>query len=249
MEAFIMPILIVIVTVVAIVALMANNKAGGSSHGQISGLIEQAMLAKQSSDFEQSAMLYSRALDLIDNMKSIDESLLSECLVTYSTVLDRQGKRKESEIHRNRLLSIWNNALASGNEDLLSEVDYLCINAEFGAQTIDVANYYERLLALREKTKPQSGDVFINTVVIYSRLMRSLGETQIADDLEAHADGLRQGGKNARQTDAPELDNSNFETKEADPVDIANADLPNHVKAEDDSCQNDSLDENNTQSS
>lgn len=193
MEAYIMPGLIVLATIVAVIALAANYKAGGSSADQIRGLIEQALLAKQSSDFEQSQMLYERALSLIDDMRVVDETLLSECLVNYATVLDRLGKRGQSEQHRKRLLAIWNTALESGNEDLLTEVDYLCINAEFGSQTALVASYYERLLALREKTKPHTGDIFINTVVIYSRLMRSLGEKDIAEDLEAHAEKLRQG--------------------------------------------------------
>ena len=91
---------------------------------------------------------------------------------------------------------MWNRALEEGNSTLCVEIDYLCTNAEFGAQTQEVANYYERLLALREKTHSANSAVFINTVVIYARLMRTLGETDIAQDLEAHAQSLREGGSN-----------------------------------------------------
>ena len=196
LQPFLLPALILIVFIVTILALKSNYEAGGSSRTQITGLIESAALAKNSSDWEQASMLYSRALDLIDNMRSLDESLLSECLVNYATALDRSGKRLEAESQRKRLIDIWMKGLERGDSDLMTEVDYLCTNAEFGAQTMDVANYYEKLLAAREKTHSPNSDTFINTVVIYSRLMRTLGENEIADKLQDHADNLRKGGSN-----------------------------------------------------
>ena len=204
MEAYIMPALIAIVTLVAVLALAANARASEPAHSQIAGLLQSASLARGSGDHGQSAMLYERALGLIDSMKKVDESLLSECLVNYSDVLDKSGERRKAEEHRKRLLAIWNSALASGDADLMTEVDYLCANATFGAQTADVANYYERLLAAREKTHSPNSEVFINTVVIYARLMRSLGEKAIADQLEQHAENLRAGGANQIEVDSDE---------------------------------------------
>lgn len=202
LQPFLLPALIIIMFILAFFFWKKDYAAGGSSDTQIAGLIESAALARNNSDWQQASMLYSRALDLIDNMRTIDESRLSECLVHYSTVLDRSGERQEAEKQRKRLISIWNGALDRGDSDLMTEVDYLCTNAEFGAQTMDVANYYERLLAAREKTHSPNSDVFINTVVIYARLMRTLGEKQIADDLEAHAQNLRDGGSNVIKPDA-----------------------------------------------
>lgn len=196
MEAYIMPALIVFVTVVAVAALVLNSRAGDASQTQISGILQSASLARSSADYEQSNMLYERALNLIESARVVDESMLSECLVNYSDSLDKSGQRAKAEESRKRLLAIWNNALDTGNSELMTEVDYLCSNATFGAQTREVADYYERLLAAREKTHSPNSDVFINTVVIYARLMRTLGEKEIADDLEAHADNLRKGGDN-----------------------------------------------------
>lgn len=204
MEAYIMPALIAIVTIVAVVALAANARASDPAHSQIANLLQSASLARGSADHGQAAILYARALSLIDSMRKTDESLLSECLVNYSDVLDKTGERHKAEEHRKRLLAIWNNALASGDADLMTEVDYLCANATFGAQTADVANYYERLLAAREKTHSPNSEVFINTVVIYARLMRSLGEKDIADQLEQHAANLRAGGANQIEVDSNE---------------------------------------------
>lgn len=202
-----MPALILVVTVLAVAAMALNSKGGDASQTQISGLLQSASLARNSGDYEQAAMLYERALSLIESARRVDESLLSECLVNFADVLDKAGERAKAEGHRKRLLAIWNNALDSGNSELMTEVDYLCSNATFGAQTKDVADYYERLLAAREKTHAPGSDVFINTVVIYARLMRALGEKEIASDLEAHAENLRKGGGNTLENSpAPEVD-------------------------------------------
>jgi len=181
-------------TLLAIILWQANARQGSASPAQIQSSLASAALARKSGDHEQAIMLYERALALIEAQSTVDKSYLSACLVSYAESLDRTGKIKEARDVRSRLMSLWNSALEDKDIELMTEVDYLCTSADFGSATSDVANYYERLLAFREKAYSHKSDIFINTVVIYAGLMRRLGEKEIADDLEAHAEKLRKGG-------------------------------------------------------
>ncbi|MGE0263444.1 MAG: tetratricopeptide repeat protein [Candidatus Obscuribacterales bacterium] len=181
-------------TLLAIIFWQANSRQGSVSPAQIQSSLSGAALARKNGDHEQAVMLYERALSLIEGQSPVDKSYLSACLVSYAESLDRTGSIKEARDVRTRLMSLWNSALEEKDIDLMTEVDYLCTSAEFGSATRDVADYYERLLAFREKAYSHKSDIFINTVVIYAGLMRRLGEKEIADDLEAHAEKLRKGG-------------------------------------------------------
>ena len=153
-----------------------------------------AHIARQRGDHEQAEMLYKRAIETIDSSSDKEESLLCSALNGRAESLDRVGKRAEAEQLRTRMVSIFQSAIDKRRDEFLMDIDYLCTNAEFGSSTSEVANFYEKLLAYREKTVPQTSDVFINTVTIYSRLLRTLGEQSMADELDAHAAKLRQGG-------------------------------------------------------
>lgn len=183
-----------LLTVVTVYLFVVNSRQQVVSASQIQSSLSAAALAKQSSDFAQAIMLYERARDLIESGKPVDRSLLSACLVSYGVCLERTGQSKEARDVRSRLIDIWNQALQERDTQLMTEIDYLCSNAEFGSATIEVAQYYERVLAFRETAFSHSSDIFINTVVIYANLMRRLGEKDIADDLERHAEQLRKGG-------------------------------------------------------
>lgn len=187
--------------------LMYLNK-GGSSAGKLeqarlNGILSSAALAKSGADWSQALFLYEQAISVIDGERETDESLLIGALQNAAECQERIGKFTEAKELRTRLLSIFESALNNARADFLTDIDYLCSTADFGASTVDVADFYERLLAFREKTLPQTHSDFINTVVIYSRLMRRLGEKEIADDLEAHAEQLRSGGSAKINVNSP----------------------------------------------
>lgn len=187
--------------------LMYLNK-GGSSAGKLeqarlNGILSSAALAKSGADWSQALFLYEQAISVIDGERETDESLLIGALQNAAECQERIGKFTEAKELRTRLLSIFESALNNARTDFLTDIDYLCSTADFGASTVDVADFYERLLAFREKTLPQTHSDFINTVVIYSRLMRRLGEKEIADDLEAHAEQLRSGGSAKINVNSP----------------------------------------------
>lgn len=187
----------VFLTLLALLLMYLNK--GGSSAGRldqarINGILSSAALAKGRQDWSQALLLYEQAIGVIDGEKVTDESLLIGALQSAAECYERLGKITEAKEQRTRLLSIFESALNNSRTDFLTDIDYLCSTADFGVSTVDVANFYERLLAFREKTLAPTHSDFINTIVIYSRLMRKLGEKEIADDLEAHAEQLRSGG-------------------------------------------------------
>lgn len=187
----------VVLTLLALLLMYLNK--GGSSAGRleqarINGILSSAALAKGRQDWPQALLLYEQAVSVIDADKEADESLLIGALQSAAECQEKLGKFNEAKQYRTRLLAIFESALNNARTDFLTDIDYLCSTADFGNSTVDVANFYERLLAFREKTLPQTHSDFINTIVIYSRLMRRLGEKEIADDLEAHAEQLRSGG-------------------------------------------------------
>lgn len=187
-------IALVVLTLLAVGLVLMNSRGGKTSGAQVQGLMSSAAQAKSRGDHTQAEMLYQRAVAELDSDRNPDESLLSTALNGQADALERIGQRAQAEQCRNRMLSIFQSALDNRRADFLVDIDYLCSNAEFGSSTAQVAAFYEKLLAYREKTTSPNSDEFINTVVIYSRLMRTLGEKQIADDLDAHAEKLRGGG-------------------------------------------------------
>lgn len=187
----------VVLTLLALLLMYLNK--GGSSAGRleqarINGILSSAALAKSRQDWSQALFLYEQAIGVIDGEKETDEALLIGALQSAAECYEKLAKFTEAKQQRTRLISIFESALNNSRIDFLTDIDYLCSTADFGNSTVDVANFYEKLLAFREKTLAPTDSDFINTIVIYSRLMRKLGEKEIADDLEAHAEQLRSGG-------------------------------------------------------
>lgn len=186
-------VIVLAVVLVAVVAVLLFSRRKVDT-AALQRQLSDAHIARQRGDHEQAEILYKRAIETIDSGAEKDESLLCTALNGRAESLERVGKRSEAEQLRTRMVSIFQSAIDKRRDEFLMDIDYLCTNAEFGSSTSEVANFYERLLAYREKTVPQTSDVFINTVTIYSRLLRSLGEQSMADELDAHAAKLRQGG-------------------------------------------------------
>lgn len=188
----------VFVILIGLILLLLRSSSGDSASAEkeIRSVLERAALLKSGGDLDQSEVLYERVLSLLDARSKPDEALVCGTLQALAEVEEKSGKVREAREHRSRMIGLWREALSNGREDFLIEIDLMCLNAEFGASTRDVADYYEKLLAHREKTANPNSPVFVNTVVIYSRLLRRLGEDQLADDLEHHAEKLRRGGDN-----------------------------------------------------
>ena len=194
MDLMIYGVVFLVLTVSVFVLLKMNSPAKSGDESKIQGVLSSAALAKRSGDHEQAAMLYERAIQELDAAPKTDEALLCTALVGRAQSLERSGNRKEAQQSINRVLSIWQSALEAGRVDFLTDVDYLATTGDFGSSTADVARFYETVLAFREKRVPPHSDEFINTVVIYAKLNRTLGETAIAEQLEQHAAQLRAGG-------------------------------------------------------
>lgn len=184
----------VVLTLSVVVLLKLNSPGKAGDDPKIQGVLASAALAKRSGDHEQAAMLYERAISELDAAHKTDEALLCTALVGRAESLERLGKRKDAQQLVGRVVSIWQSALAAGRADFLTDVDYLAMNGDFGSSTADIARFYETVLAFREKRFPPHSAEFINTVVIYAKLNRTLGETALAEQLEQHAEKLRQGG-------------------------------------------------------
>ena len=180
---------------IALIFIFGRSAGGGGipRDSEVRSMIESALLSRRSGDLPQAEMQYERALSLLDKSGEPDQALLCCTLKGMAEILERNGKFVQAKAHRDRLVEIWNRALSQKQDDFLIEIDFMCLDSEFGASTKEVADYYERVLAYREKTTPPTSTVFNNTIVIYSRLLRRLGENEIADQLEEHAKKLQEG--------------------------------------------------------
>lgn len=194
MDLMIYGVVFVVLTVSVLVLLKLNSPEKHSDDAKIQSLLASASLAKRNGDHEQSAMLFDRSISELDSANKTDEALLCTALVGRAESLERLGKRKDAQQLIGRVLSIWQSALNAGRVDFLTDVDYLCSNGDFGSSTVDVARFYETVLAFREKRLPPQNPEFINTIVIYAKLNRVLGENDLAQQLENHAEKLRHGG-------------------------------------------------------
>jgi hypothetical protein len=194
MDLMMYGVVFLVLTLSVVVLLKLNSPARGSDDQKIQGMLASAALAKRNGDHQQSAMLYEQAIGSLDAAHKTDEALLCTALAGRAESLERLGERKASQQLIGRVISIWQSALAAGRVDFLTDVDYLATNADFGSSTAEVARFYETVLAYREKRVPPHSSEFINTVVIYAKLNRTLGETALAEQLEQHAEKLRHGG-------------------------------------------------------
>lgn len=185
---------LIILSLLALMLLNKNRSAGVSNPTQIQSLLSSAQLAKTRGDVENARMLYESAVSQLESSYKPDESLLCTSLEHLAELYERNGDWNRARELRGRMLSIFESALSKERVDFFTDIDYLCTHADFGVSTRDVATFYEKLLAYREKKLPPRSTEFINTIVIYAKLMRALGEKQVADDLEQHAEKLRKGG-------------------------------------------------------
>ncbi len=183
---------------VLLIFIFARSTGGGGNikEAEVRSMIESALLSKRNGDLSQAEVQYGRALSLLESASDVDQALLCCTLKGMAEIVEKSGKISEAKAYRERMVEIWNRALNQRQDDFLIEIDFMCLESEFGASTKEVADYYEKLLAYREKTTDPKSSVFNNTIIIYSRLMRRLGEDEIADQLEEHAKGLQEGGSN-----------------------------------------------------
>ena len=193
MDLVIYGVAFLVLTVAAVVLVMQNSRAGSKDDSKVQSLLSTAAVAKSRGDLAQAAMLYEIAIAVLDASEKTDESLLCTTLVGQAECLEKSGKWNEAKALRNRLIAIWQSALDARRIEFFTDIDYLCSNGDFGASTQEIAQFYEKLLAYREKNVSQYSPEFINTIVIYAKLMRTLGEKRTADSLEQHAQKLRKG--------------------------------------------------------
>jgi hypothetical protein len=199
------PIQIVVYSFVTLAILVGvfflfGRRGPSSEDPKLQGLLASAAMAKRSGDHQQAAMLYERAISELESAHKVDEALLCTALVGAAESLERTGGRKEASQLISRVVSIWETALNAGRVDFMTDVDYLCMDGNFGSSTADVARFYETVLAFREQRLPPNSPEFINTIVIYAKLNRTLGEKEIAEQLEQHAEKLRHGGSSVVET-------------------------------------------------
>ncbi len=163
----------------------------GSSEKEVDQVLSSGLLYKSKGDHVQAEVYFEQVLSNLDKVVNPDMARLSSCLVNLAEVQEQLGKPQDAKRTRQQALDAWNHVLEQGRLDQLIDIDYACLSANFGPSTKEFADFYERVLAFREKALPPGHSDFINTIVIYSRLLRQLGENEVADQLDAKAQELR----------------------------------------------------------
>lgn len=173
------------------VAVLLMKASAGNSQKDVDQTLSSGLLCKSKGDYIQAEVYLEQALSNMEKVVNPDIARLSSCLVNLAECQEQLGKGAEAKQTRQMALDAWNYVLEQGRLDQLIDIDYACLSAHFGPSTKDFADFYERVLAFREKALPAKHSDFINTIVIYARLLRILGEKEIADQLDAKAADLR----------------------------------------------------------
>lgn len=163
----------------------------GQPEKDVDQVLSSGLLFKSKGDHVQAEVYLEQVLSNLEKVVNPDMARLSSCLVNLAECQEQLGKPADAKNTRMIALDAWNHVLEQGRLDQLIDIDYACLSASFGASTKEFADFYERVLAFRETALPPGHTDFINTIVIYSRLLRQLGEKEIADQLDAKADELR----------------------------------------------------------
>ncbi len=173
------------------VAVLLMKATAGNSRKDVDQTLSSGLLCKSKGDHVQAEIYLEQVLSNLDNVTNPDMARLSSCLVNLAECQEQLGKAAEAKQTRQMALDAWNHVLQQGRLDQLIDIDYACLSAHFGPSTKEFADFYERVLAFREKALPPGHSDFINTIVIYAKLLRTLGETEVADQLDAKAAEMR----------------------------------------------------------
>jgi hypothetical protein len=191
--------IIIGVSILAIYAYARYNKSGVQfDESKADSMLEQAHQAKQKGEHEHQEYLLKKLAELYETGGGGDFSKRSSCFVHLSDCLARQGKPAEARQYMDKLLAYWRTILKQNNPDRFIDVDYFIATADFGSATNEIAEYYAEVIERKKQMFGPIHDEVANSMVLHSRLLAKLGEKTQAEELETHANEMREQLKTTR---------------------------------------------------
>ncbi|HEY9786637.1 MAG TPA: hypothetical protein V6D17_14645, partial [Candidatus Obscuribacterales bacterium] len=116
-----------------------------------------------------------------------DTARMASCLIHLAECYERQQQMKEAKDCRDKLIALWRQALAVPTPATFIDIDYALSTNEFGSGLHQITEFYERVVEQKEQMFGQTNKDVANSLLIYARLLRKLGEKEVADAAEARA--------------------------------------------------------------
>lgn len=157
------------------------------------GALSNALLFKQKGDLVQAQIHLERALSYLNDSTSPDSAKMSSCLIHLAECYEKQQMYKEARDCRDRLIKLWTNMLSSGGTAGLVDIDYAMSISNFGAGTFDIAQFYEKVIQLKERLYGPEHREVSNSLLILGRVYSQLGEKERADALMQRAQQIQDG--------------------------------------------------------
>jgi tetratricopeptide (TPR) repeat protein len=176
-----------------ILALMAMRKGKKSYKAEIEGLLSSALLEQQASKIEDALQNYDRARQLLEYPENRDDAKLASCYIHLAELYERTGNSAAAKQMHEKLIALWEKQLKSLDETTLIDIDFALTHNEFGSGTFQVIDFYDKVVAVKEKRFGGKSAEVADSYLIMAKLLRVIGEKESADLAEQKAAEIRPG--------------------------------------------------------
>jgi tetratricopeptide (TPR) repeat protein len=177
--------LAIIGTVIAIVIMRKGGS--GSRKSEIEGLMSSALFAKQSGSTDEAQGYLERSKMLLEQPCNRDDSKLASVYIHIAEIYDRTQKYQEARTARENLINLWTKQLESGDQCAIIDIEYALTNNSFGPGTPLVCEFYNKVVAIKERSLGEKHPDVANSYLIKAKLLRVLGEKEQAEFAEQRA--------------------------------------------------------------
>ncbi|MCC6978155.1 MAG: tetratricopeptide repeat protein [Candidatus Melainabacteria bacterium] len=174
-----------------IIALFSMRKGKKSDKVEIEGLLSSALLEQHASKFEEALQNYDRARMLLEFPENRDEAKLASCLIHLAELYEKTGNFAAAKEMHNKLIRLWEKQLKSLDETTLIDIDFAMTHNEFGSGTSQVIDFYDKVVAVKEKRFGERSSEVADSYLIMAKLLRVIGEKESADLAEQRAAEIR----------------------------------------------------------
>jgi len=174
-----------------IIALIAMRKGKKSYTAEIEGLLSSALLEQQASKFEEALQNYDRARILLEYPENRDDAKLASCYIHLAELYEKTGNFAGAKEFHEKLIRLWEKQLKNLDETTLIDIDFALTHSEFGSGTAQVIDFYDKVVAVKERRFGEKSNEVADSYLIMARLLRVVGEKQNAELVEAKAAEIR----------------------------------------------------------
>lgn len=171
-----------------VIAIAIMRKGGsGSRKTEIEGLMSSALFAQQAGSTAEAQGYLERSQMLLEQPCNRDDAKLASVYIHIAEIYDRTQKYQEARTARENLIKLWTKQLETGDQCAIIDIEYALTNNSFGPGTPLVSEFYDKVITLKERTLGEKHPEVANAYLIRAKLLRVLGEKELAEIAEQHA--------------------------------------------------------------